>query len=254
MAKRTTITCMAMTLPDFERRLREAVSHYWVTLASQASKQRSGRADRGRRADVTGGKQMDGFSQLIRWTLKEVGVPEAAVFTTEKLEVPGYFRATKKWDMVVVHKHHLIAALEFKSHRGPSFGNNLNNRTEESLGNATDLWTAFREGAYGKSGPRPWLGWVMLIEDCDGSRRPVKIKEPHFAAFPEFKGSSYAGRYSLLMRRQVLERHYDAAALLLSAESKGKTGHYVEPATDLTMRRFLTGLAAHAAGAIGAMA
>jgi len=75
MAKRTTITCMAMTLPDFERRLREAVSHYWVTLASQASKQRSGRADRGRRADVTGGRQMHGFSQLIRWTLKEVGVP-----------------------------------------------------------------------------------------------------------------------------------------------------------------------------------
>jgi hypothetical protein len=71
-----------------------------------------------------------------------------------KRELPGFFRPTKDWDMLVVHEGHLIAAVEFKSQRGPSFGNNFNNRTEEAIGNATDLWTAFREGAYGKGRPR----------------------------------------------------------------------------------------------------
>ena len=50
----------------------------------------------------------------------------------------------------------LLAAFEFKSQVGPSFGNNFNNRTEEALGSATDLWTAFREGAF-QTSQRPWL-------------------------------------------------------------------------------------------------
>ena len=41
----------------------------------------------------------------------------------------------------------LIAIVEFKSQVGPSFADSYNNRTEEALGNATDLWTAYGEGA-----------------------------------------------------------------------------------------------------------
>jgi hypothetical protein len=78
-----------------------------------------------------------------------------------------------------------LAAVEFKSQRGPSFGNNFNNRTEEAMGSALDLWTAYREGAFNKT-IRPWLGYVFLLEDCEGSRRPVKVREPHFKVFPEF--------------------------------------------------------------------
>ena len=52
---------MATVLPPFEKRLREAVAHYWRTLKEQSAKQTTGSADRGQRAAVTGGKQMDGF-------------------------------------------------------------------------------------------------------------------------------------------------------------------------------------------------
>jgi hypothetical protein len=147
--------------------------------------------------------------------------------------------------MLVVHEGHLVAAIEFKSQRGPSFGNNFNNRTEEALGSAVDLWTAYREGAFGKDKPRPWLGWVMLLEESSESMTPVSVKEPHFETFPEFHGSSYAKRYELLLRRLMLEKTYDSAALLLATEKGGPKGIYGEPASDLTMKRLLAGLAGH---------
>ena len=52
------------------------------------------------------------------------------------LTLPGYFRPTKVWDILIVHKQELVAAIQLKSHVGPSFGNNFNNRTEEAIGAA----------------------------------------------------------------------------------------------------------------------
>jgi hypothetical protein len=147
--------------------------------------------------------------------------------------------------MLVVNSGHLVAAIEFKSQRGPSFGNNFNNRTEEALGNATDMWTAYREGAFGANQPRPWLGWVMLLEDCEGSTQSVGVAEPHFPVFKEFQNSSYSRRYELLLRKLMLEKLYDGTAFVMSAEKQGKRGVYTEPAIDLSMKRFLAGLAGH---------
>jgi len=53
---------------------------------------------------------------------------------------------------LVIKNGHLFVAIEAKSQVGPSFGNNFNNRTEEAMGSALDLWTAFREGAFSKNG------------------------------------------------------------------------------------------------------
>lgn len=124
--------------------------------------------------------------------------------------------------MLVVSLGNLIAALEIKSQRGPSFGNNFNNRTEEAIGMAHDLWTAYREGAFGKN-PRPWLGWVMLLEDCPKSTTPVKVAEPHFKVFPEFRGASYAKRYELLLQRLVREKLFDRSAFLTSTDKQART-------------------------------
>jgi hypothetical protein len=234
-------------LPQFEHRLRKAVRHYWRTLDDQSAKQAQGDADRGRRAAVTGGKQMDGFCELIRWLLVRNRLADASIDTRSGRELPGFFRATKDWDLLVVHEHHLVAAMEFKSQRGPSFGNNVNNRVEEALGNATDLWTAFREGAFGTERPRPWLGWVMLLEDCPGSTRPVKVEEPYFPVFPDFRKASYAKRYEILARRLVLEKLYDATALLMATSSGGPKGKYSEPAEDVSMKRLLASLAGNVA-------
>lgn len=113
------------------------------------------------------------------------------------LTLPGYFRPTKLWDLLVIHQGELIAAIELKSQVGPSFGNNFNNRTEEAIGTAHDFWTAYREGAFGKQ-PRPFAGWLMLVEDAPQSRSPVRDSSPHFPVFEEFKGASYLKRYELL--------------------------------------------------------
>jgi|SRR5579871_2353470 len=237
---------VAINLADHEKLARDAVKHYWRTLDEQGAKQKTGDADRGGRAAVTGGKQMMGFCTLVKTLLTVNGVRDAHIFVEQSLELPGYFRPTKNWDMLVVNQGHLIAALEFKSQRGPSFGNNFNNRTEEAIGTAQDLWTAYREGAFGKK-PRPWLGWVMLLEDCPKSTAPVKVLEPHFKVFPEFRGASYAKRYELLLRRLMLEKLYDGAAFLMATAEQGQKGIFKEPSpADLGMKPFLAGLVGHA--------
>lgn len=236
---------MSVIPRNYEALMQRAVAHYWRTLGAQAGKQKSGDADRGNRTAVTGGKQMDGFCHLILELARHNGMPDASVYVRSRLELPGYFRPTKKWDLIVVHREHLVAAVEFKSQVGPSFGNNFNNRTEEALGNAVDLSTAFREGAFGTDRPRPWLGWVMLLEDSSGSTTPVGVAEPHFPVFPEFRHTSYAKRYELLLRKLVLEKHYDGAALILSKRTQKGAGGFTEPATDLTIKRVLAGLGAH---------
>lgn len=109
---------MPSVLPRFEPLLKRAVAHYWRTLNEQSAKQKAGDADRGARAAVTGGKQMDGFCELVHRVLVKNQLPKASIYTRDRLELPGYFRPTKRWDMLVVHEGHLIAALEFKSQRG----------------------------------------------------------------------------------------------------------------------------------------
>ena len=142
---------MAVIMRDFEARTRAAVAHYWNTLDTQAARQQEADADRGNRAAVTGGKQMDGFAILVSELLRKNGLKDASVFRETKLQLPGYFRPTKKWDMLVVHEGQLLAALEFKSQRGPSFGNNFNNRSEDEsdLGNRGRFGHAIRGFAEG---------------------------------------------------------------------------------------------------------
>ncbi len=154
---------------------------------------------------------MDGFLRVIVTYLTQVGVRPDEVFTQTKLELPGFYRPSKEWDLIVVRRGELLAVIELKSQVGPSFGNNFNNRVEEALGVASDTWTAFREGAFGTS-PSPWLGYLFLLEDCPRSVAPVGVQEPHFPVFPEFRGASYAKRYELFCRKLVRERQFSSAA------------------------------------------
>jgi hypothetical protein len=243
---------MPMSMADVLRGLAErsgqAVAHYWKTRAAQRAKQeQSGSADQGRRSAVTGGAQMDGFIDLFTELITDCGIGEQYIFRKKAIELPGFFRPTKKWDLLVVRDHSLLVAIEAKSQVGPSFGNNFNNRTEEAVGSAVDLWTAYREKAYLAS-PQPFLGYFFMLEDCKASRRPVKVEEPHFQAFPEFVGASYLRRYELLCRKLVLERHYSAAAFIASTASEGILGRFSTPAEDLSVERFARVLVAHLGG------
>jgi hypothetical protein len=232
--------------PRWEARLKEAVQHFWVTREAQSARQgaKSGSRDAGFRTAVTGGKQLDGFVNLVRDYIEETGLDRPNIYCERTIELPGWYRAEKQWDLLVVVGGCLIAAMEFKSQVG-SFGNNFNNRTEEALGSATDLWAAYREGAFAPS-QRPWLGYVMILEETDASLRPVSVAQPHYKVFPEFIGASYAKRYEILMTKLVRDRHYDSAALLLSTRSEGVRGIYGEPSIELSFGALLNSLMARA--------
>ncbi len=230
---------------NLDDRLCKAVAGFWGTRSKQGAKQGSGTGlkDYGSRSEVTGGAQMDGFVALVAEIVHEAGITNPCIYRDQRLELPGFFRPTKEWDLLVVVDGQLLACCEFKSQVG-SFGNNFNNRTEEAIGTATDLWTAFREGAF-KGSPRPWLGWIMLLEKTEKSTTPVGVKEPHFPVFPEFKQASYAKRYELLCLRLVRERLYDSACLLLT-DRDGPKGHCEAPNEEISFARFAASLAGHA--------
>lgn len=230
-----------MTLDE---RFQAAVQAFWDARSRQQQKQiDGGRIDAGTRGAVTGGSQMGALEVLVTDILREAGLDDLSIKTKLGLELPGYFRPEKKWDLLVVSQGRLVCALEFKSQVGPSFGNNFNNRTEEAIGNAVDIWTAYREGRFLDS-PRPFLGFFFLLEDCPRVHRPVRLQEPYFKADPVFIDASYAKRYELLCRRLVLERHYDATCLTFSTNSASSVVSH--PSEDLSFARFVRELQATA--------
>lgn len=240
---------MALHLSDYEHKAREAIQAFWGNREAARAKQREvGKADQGERAGVTAGKNMDGFLVLVQDIVHENGLERAQIALRRRvLTLPGFFRPTKQWDMLILDQGELIAALEFKSQVGPSFGNNFNNRAEEAIGTAHDLWTAYREGAFGQEAPRPFLGWLILVEDAPGSRSPVTDRSPHFPIFPEFRSASYAERYNVLCRKLVQEQLYTAAAAILSPRTAVESGDYTEMGELTGLRTFVTELAAHVA-------
>ena len=225
-----------------------AVAQFWRTRDAQGRNQghRTGQRDAGARTAVTGGKQLDGFIHWICQLLHEADVPSDEIHVERRRTVlPGYFRPTKEWDLVVTLRGSLLATIEFKSQVGPSFGNNFNNRTEEAIGSAHDLLIAYREGAFQKSA-RPWLGYLMLLEDCPRSQQTVCVGEPHFPVFNEFRDASYCRRYQLLCKRLVRERLYDAACFITSDRAGGHKGQFDEPDQEIGVRNFAAALVAHA--------
>jgi hypothetical protein len=229
----------------------KAVRYFWRTRGKQSKNQgkSTGLKDQGARSAVTGGAQMDGFVLLLKNLLLDIGLPETSIHTKKRIDLPGYFRSEKEWDMLIVQNARLLAAIELKSQVGPSFGNNFNNRAEESLGTATDIWAAYREGAF-KPSPRPWLGFLMLLEEAPGSLRPIKVKESHFEVFPEFRNATYAMRYEILLTKLLRERQYDGTCLLLSSPVRGLKGEYWEPCEELAFGNFTASLRAHVAAFI----
>lgn len=240
---------MSLELADYETQAREAVKLFWGNReAAQAAQIAAGNQDAGSRGAVTAGKNMDGFLAIAQDLVEANGLPLADICVQQRvLTLPGFFRPTKLWDMLVVYRGELVAALEFKSQVGPSFGNNFNNRSEEAIGTAHDLWTAYREGAFGDGVPRPFLGWIMLLEDCDKSNTPVRDKEPHFPVDPEFKGASYSQRYDLLCKRLVQEGLYTSAAFLSSPREAAADGRYRHLSELTSLKTFVTEFAGHIA-------
>ncbi len=240
---------MALDLVDYERKARDATMAFWGNRqkAMQAKKE-AGKLDQGERGAVTAGTTMDGFTALIIDLVEANGLAHASIYRHRPvLTLPGYFRPTKLWDVLVILDGRLIAAVEMKSHVGPSFGNNANNRAEEAIGTAHDFWTAYREGAFGPHS-RPFVGWMVMVEDAPKSRRPgQRGASRHFPVFPEFKNASYLQRYDLLCQRLTRENLYTAACTLTSERAAVAGGAYGEMSELTGLTSFVSAFAGHIA-------
>jgi hypothetical protein len=246
-------------LPDnFDKLVCRAVQVFWSMRAGGSDTQG------GTRGNVISGKNMDGFLVVVQSVAQHCGIPVDDVFITGRtnLTLPGYYRPIKNWDVVIVHRHRLISVLEFKSQVG-SFGNNFNNRSEEVIGSAFDLWVAAQSGAYhptrhkkhpGTEAPDPrppFLGYLMLLQECEKSTKPVRADSPHYHIFPEFRGASYAERYKILCERLMEQNLYGAASLMLSPETDGNDSGKWGSLSDATdVRNLFTQLAAHLHAAV----
>ncbi|HFC00688.1 MAG TPA: restriction endonuclease, partial [Phaeodactylibacter sp.] len=181
---------MDIKIKKYRPRIQAAIKIFWDTRSKQKSSQKTKTTqDTGNRSAVTGGKQLDGFIELLSAIAIDVGISKNCIYTKSN-HIPGYFRPTKDWDLLIISPNKkLISVVELKSQVG-SFGNNFNNRAEECMGSAVDLWTAFREKAFPNQ-IAPWVGYLMVIEKSDKSTKAVRVNEPHFKVFKEFVGASY---------------------------------------------------------------
>ncbi|WP_343602232.1 PaeR7I family type II restriction endonuclease [Mycobacterium sp.] len=209
-----------------------AIRAFWAGRDLQTQKQiESGKVDAGTRGSVTGGQHLTALQDVIAEQFAPLVALGAEVRRTGILPLPGFYRRAKNWDIVVTLGNTLVAAIECKSQSG-SFGNNFNNRTEESVGSAVDLWRAYEAGYVGSV--RPWLSFVFVIEHTSGSTTPVRDQgRPLYPTDPVFDESSYTDRYSILFDRLVRERLYDATCLICTVKGEGI---HAEPMPEVSTR------------------
>ena len=125
---------MSLDLANYEAQAYEAVKLFWGNRDAALAKQvESGNRDAGSRGAVTAGKNMDGFLAIAQTLVDANGLALADICVQQQvLTLPGFFRPAKHWDMLVMNRGQIVAAIEFKSQVGPSFGNNFSNRSERA--------------------------------------------------------------------------------------------------------------------------
>ena len=92
----------------------------------------------------------------------------------------------------------------------------------------------------------------MLLQHTKKSMTPLRVREPHFKVFSDFRDTSYARRYELFCKRLVRERLYDAACFLTSDQETGLHGAFREPSEELGFRNFAGSLIGHVSGFVQA--
>lgn len=229
-----------MDTHKFEHLIKSAVKSFWETK----EKQHAASGDSTNRGAVISGKQLDAFIDLLSTVAMDLGIPQDCIYTSNAY-LPGFFRASKNWDFLIISPDNkLIAAIELKSQIG-SYGNNFNNRAEEAIGDAVDLWTAFRENQFPLH-TAPWIGHLTIVGKDAGSTKQVRNNVSKFQILPEFNEATYIDRYRILCQKLILERHYSMAALICTSGPE----HYESATQDTSIDRFLQSFIGHLIGNI----
>jgi hypothetical protein len=215
-----------------DERIQSAVNTFWTTRADQAAKLADG-GSAGGGARAAG--HLYGFTSLIGDVFVAAGLPRSSVLLEASL--PGYYRARKRWDMAVLYKGALVAAFEFKSQVG-SVGKNINNRFEEALGSATDMWAAQRfNESFGQVAP--WLGYVFVLQEtAETERKPKRAAKTLFHADQSFGSMTYSQRYQEMLRRFIGDDIYQAGWFLTTRIEPDGSPSWAEPLLTATGKSF----------------
>lgn len=226
-------------------RVFDAVSRIEECRESAARRQsEAGHEDAGLRGRVTSGSHLDSLADVIADVLVDAGLNRDEIFLRSKVDLPGYYRPEKKWDLLAFHKDELVVAVELKS-IWSSFGNNMNNRAEEAIGSGYDFRLAVERKLMGDS--TPWLGYVFVMRDDPQIRSPKTYRQSHFSVDPLFQSADYLERSMLTCRRLVRERVYDRVFFALW---DGVASEMKEPASDMTWAKFEAALRGRVAEAL----
>lgn len=205
-----------------------------------------------RTGGVLNGQTMDGFADMLKDILIKNGVTDSEIIMGRSAKLPGYFRMSKDWDMIVLKRYpdgskKLLAVIEFKSMHG-SVGNNLNNRTEEAVGSSYDLLKAFEHGAFGAS--RPYLAYIYVMSDHPSNKKGQIRKEMLFEPIEEYMKfprtnmpANYEERAELFMVKMVQEQLYSNCALIVA--DMDIAGKYRTPNQDISIEILVRSLVGH---------
>lgn len=212
-----------------------------LSAASERQAERGGH-DQGARSQVTGGKHLNCVAEVIRNDLIAVGYNAQEVYYKDGcLRLPGWYRPSKDWDLLAFDDNDLLAILELKSINS-SFGNNANNRSEESLGSAVGAAHAIKNELIPFQTAPPLLAYVLVIKLCDDSTRVSSTAQKSVYPIDEvFKHTSYFERLTIFCRRLLAERLYQAVWVV---GVNPNTGGIIEPDRDLTYEKFIAALKA----------
>lgn len=108
---------MPAPLINYEERLQQAVRFFWRGRRDAVTKQQAtGKLDQGNRGAVTGGKNLDAFRDMIVDVVNRYGPEGCEVHRGKTMVVlPGFFRPTKQWDLLIVFQKRLLAGDFFTS-------------------------------------------------------------------------------------------------------------------------------------------
>ncbi|UST92730.1 PaeR7I family type II restriction endonuclease [Pseudomonas siliginis] len=242
---------MSLNLTGYKERVEKAVQSFWATRHASG---------------VRSGKTLDEFVCLLKWVVRSNGLPDAIVVHGQSAQVPGFFRPTKTWDLLILNGTILVAAIELKS-IADSFGKNANNRIEEALGSGLDLKEAFAEDAF-EGLTSAFTGYMLVVEECKQTTTNVKIQMKNFRAmtefmakpeerderyvrlangsFPVIDGVSYLKRFDILCKHLMKKKLYSAACVISAHREPGDGVVFDEVTPETSVKVFLAALAGHA--------
>lgn len=184
--------------PDEHARITQAIQLWIDSKEVQGRRsQDNGNAQAGSRSQVTGGLHLRGVNQLVVDEIRATGATGLELRFDRNAVLPGWYRPSKAWDLLVLQHGRPILAVEYKSMAG-SVGNNLNNRADEVFGIAEDARQAEINGILPSNLRR---AYIYVLEVTPAVTRPVSIAQQVGRPDMIFHGASYFDRVTIMCKR-----------------------------------------------------